>query len=151
MIFWDFCNKSFWCILKFMVKTFRKILPSFLLTAIIVIAGGFSDGMMANAKMGSMNADLLMQGEMTHYMANGPIMHSQDEPANNSLKPCCQDKQGGASATQSSIFSQGIKFLAIDSAEVAFDNNSVFKNTLTGLSSASPPRPDVLFSVLKKE
>ncbi|EKE19978.1 MAG: hypothetical protein ACD_8C00070G0001 [uncultured bacterium] len=134
-----------------MKKMFRKILPSFLLTAIIVISGGFADGMMANAQMGSMNANLYMSGEMTHYVANGPILHQQDVPAGNSLKPCCQDKQGGASAVQTSIFSQGVKFLAIDSAQVAFDNNSVFKNTLTELSSASPPKPDVLFSVLKKE
>lgn len=130
---------------------FRKILPSFLLTVIIVIAGGFADGMMANAEMSPMNANSYVSGEMTHFISNGPILHQQDAPADNSLRPCCKDKQGGASAVQTSIFSQGVKFLAIDSAQVAFDNNSVFKNTLTELSSASPPRPDVLFSVLKKE
>lgn len=132
-----------------MKRILQKILPSFLLTAILVIAGGFFDGMSAQAKTLSM-AENMVPGQMMHIMSNGPVLH-QAMPMDNTLKPCCENKQGGASAIQTATPNQNIKIVSIGFADHILNNNFVFEHKITELSSASPPRPDVLSSVLKKE
>lgn len=133
-----------------MINLSRKILPIFMLTAILMIVGGFSDGMIVSAKTLAMNDGMQAQNQMMHSLESDSILH-ESAPLGNSLKPCCEDKQGGASAIQASVFNYDVKILSTDSSENILDNNSVFKNKLTELSSASPPRPDVLSSILKKE
>jgi hypothetical protein len=132
-----------------MKKNSRKILPSFVLTAVLVIAGGFSDGMNAQAKSMAMDSDLVPSQTM-HIVSNKSVL-SQDMPVDNSLKPCCVDRRGGATAIQASAFNQDMKISALGLIENNLDNNFVFGYKVSELSSASPPRPDVLSSVLKKE
>ncbi|HBT45582.1 MAG TPA: hypothetical protein DEA43_01700 [Candidatus Moranbacteria bacterium] len=122
-----------------MKKITRKTLSSFLLiVAILLIAGGFSDGMIASADMNSME--------------DSSIVLHQSVPVNdNALKPCCEDKQGGASAIQFSVFTQNIKFLPLGFAENISGSNSIFEHKIIELSSASPPKPDIISSVFLKE
>lgn len=133
-----------------MLNNSRKVLSSFLLAAILVIAGGFSDGMIVSAETLPINDGMHVQNQIMHDVESDSVLH-ESMPLGNSLKPCCEDKQGGASAIQASTFRQDDKISSTNSLENISDNNSVFENKLTELSSVSPPRPDVLSSILKKE
>lgn len=139
-----------------MKKKLQNFFPSLLLTAIILIAGGFSDGMIVSAKDNPIVPVVNIGNDCTlsqtvHYYSSETVVVNPDVPAKNSLKPCCENVQGAASAIQSQAFNQGARLMALHSARAAFDNNSVFENTLKGQSRACPPKPDILSSVLKKE
>ena len=137
-----------------MIKISRTILPSFLLAVILLIAGGFSDGMIASAAMGPMDENIYVpSGQTMHEIGKVTTTTSvrQDAPFHNSLKPCCENKQGGASAIQASTFNQNVKFSPLGSTEGVTDSNSIFEHKILELSSASPPKPDILSSVLKRE
>lgn len=133
-----------------MIKNFRKFLPNLLLTAILLIAGGFSDGMVAEAKMSSMNDGMQMPVQTAHFV-NKKIVLSQNEPRSNSLKPCCENKQGGASAVQAADFDQVLKISLNGFSDSVSSDNFVSNHRIIDYSSASPPKPDILSSVLKKE
>ncbi|EKD46528.1 MAG: hypothetical protein ACD_67C00196G0001, partial [uncultured bacterium] len=62
-IFLSVAHLNFYC---GMIKISRKILPSFILTAVLAIAGGFSDGMVASAKTVAMNEGMNMQNQPMH-------------------------------------------------------------------------------------
>lgn len=121
-----------------MKKISRKLLSSLILTAIILIAGGFFEGMVASADMSSIEDSLT-------------ILHQSAPVSDNALKPCCEDKQGGASAIQFSAFTQNIKFLSLGFTENVSGSNSIFEHKIVELSSASPPKPDIISSVFLKE
>jgi len=120
-------------------KISRKFLPSLLLAAILMIAGGFFDGMAVSADMNSIDS-----GALT-------VLHQNIPNNDNALKPCCEDKQGGASAIQFSAFTQNIKLLPLGSTEDVSGSNSIFEHKILELSSASPPKPDIISSVFLKE
>ncbi|HAR99568.1 MAG TPA: hypothetical protein DEA89_03705 [Candidatus Moranbacteria bacterium] len=131
-------------------KISRKILPSFLLAAILVIVGGFSDGMVASAEMNSMDNNITLNQTMHSVNTVNVIIHQDETTDNNALKPCCENKQGGASAIQASTFNQNIKFSSLGT-ETVIDPNYIFQYKLIELSSASPPKPDIISSVFLKE
>lgn len=135
-----------------MIKISRKILPGILTTALLVIAGGFSDGMIASASMnGSMMNEFGGQNQtMVSYHQNRTAL-AQGMPMDNTLKPCCQDKQGNALAVANSAFSQNMKSLMIGFVDYFSNTNYVFEHKISQLSSASPPKPDILSSVCLKE
>lgn len=128
----------------------RKILSSLLLAAILVIVGGFSDGMIASAAMNSVDNDITLNQTMHSVDTINVIMHQDETTDNNALKPCCENKQGGASAIQSSTFNQNIKFFPLGTENV-IDPNYIFQYKLIELSSASPPKPDIISSIFLKE
>ncbi|KKP97792.1 MAG: hypothetical protein UR99_C0006G0021 [Candidatus Moranbacteria bacterium GW2011_GWD2_36_12] len=145
-------------------KISRNFLSSFLLAAILLVASGFSDGTIAlasnrqdvsssrsgSAAMNSMDNNITLDQTMHAVTGAVMIMHQDETSDNNALKPCCEDKQGGASAIQSSAFNQNIKFFPLGT-ETIIDPNYIFQYKLIELSSASPPKPDIISSVLLKE
>lgn len=137
-------------LIKIMNKLRRKILPVFVLTAIILIAGGFSDGAAAQAKMIAMNDSANASNQIMHFVDKAVSLNG-NLPVSNSLRPCCENRQGGTSAIQSSVFDQGVKLSATDFSDTVSNNDYSFNQKIIGYSSASPPKPDVLSSILKKE
>ncbi|MEI7890810.1 MAG: hypothetical protein WCI36_02475 [bacterium] len=127
-----------------MIIKIRKISAYFVLFAILFVAAGFSDGMISSVKASS-NDDSMMISD------GGSTMIDQTMPMDNSLKPCCESKQGNASATSTSMFNQNIKMLSLGAVAAVSGSDSIFEHKVLELSESSPPRPDILSSVLKRE
>ena len=131
-----------------MKKILKKIVPTLILSAMIVLVGGFCDGLIASAQMGT---DASKVSQAMDAVQTLSAMQQQDLPAANALMPCCVGAHSATPTTQVNNYNAGVRFTAIDSALAAPDSNSSFENKISQLSDPSPPRPDILSSVLKLE
>jgi hypothetical protein len=136
------------------MKLRKKITSVFLSLALLSVVAGFCDALFVSSASASMNIKAMAanDGQM-HYMPSALLLRSADKaiPMENSLKPCCTDKHAGAPTTETSDFNVGTKILATNIAVATPNLTSFFENKLKDYSDASPPKPDVLSSVLRLE
>ena len=134
-----------------MKKLLKKIMPVIILSALIVLIGGFCDGLIASAqtsRTGSVNMDQMM----ATVAVSSSIMHQDALPMdNNALMPCCSDRHSATPTTQVNNFNAGMKFAVMDCAQAASNLDSFFQQKIGDISDLSPPKPDILSSVLKRE
>lgn len=91
-----------------MKRISKKILPSFLLAAAILLVGGFFDGMMASAQIDmQMNTPVL---RTIHCVAQNKEIQKTIPLGDNTLMPCCIEKHDNSGTIVPSEIQQRVKF-----------------------------------------
>lgn len=89
-----------------MIKLFQKILPSLMLTVIIVVVGGFVDGKMASAQ--NVQMSMPMMSPVHCNQSNKEIQNGL--PINNTFMPCCVERHDNSGTVIPDFIYGKIKF-----------------------------------------
>ena len=118
-----------------MNKILRKFLPSFLLAAIIVIAGVFYDEMTASAQGNiQINAPMI---EMVHCSVEDQEVQ-KTSPADNSLLPCCIERHDNSGTVLPAPLQERVKFVqSLMTQQIDHASNAIDQKIYP--SSPSPP------------
>ena len=133
----------------YMKKMLKKIVPILVLSAVIILVGGFFDGPKSSAQI---TDKALLGGHVIDGDRGAMIVVTEEQaPLNNSLMPCCENRHSATPTTEGVNFNASVKFAAMDLASIVPNSNLFFENKISDISGTSPPKPDVLSSVLKRE
>jgi len=91
-----------------MKKFSRKILPSFLLAAAVLVVGGFFDGMMASAQVGMQTNAPVMR--TIRCVAQNQEIQKTLPLSGDTLMPCCIEKHDNSGTIVPSEIQQRVKF-----------------------------------------
>gem|GEM_PF-3230300 len=134
-----------------MMKVSRKILPSFLLAAAILLVGGFFDGMMASAQVG-----MQMNAPMTQTIRC--VAQNQDQGiqetlplGNNTLMPCCLEKHDNSGTIVPSEIQQRVKFSQVLMTQQVQCASKAIGQKIYPSSPSPPPEAENISSTVKIE
>lgn len=137
------------------MKLRKKITAIFLGLALLGVVAGFCDSWISSVNAAG-NSDTMYNMmnnsgvEYTKSFANTLRMVSTG-PMSDALSPCCVDRHAATPSLETFKFTAGAKLAYLNNIANTTNNTAFLENKLQGYSDSSPPAPDVLASVLKRE
>jgi hypothetical protein len=130
-----------------MKKKFKKILTGIMLSAIVLVVGGFCSAPMAGASSSEMNG---MVEVSDVHCGSADHLAKNKAPISDAMMPCCVEKHDNSSVFTPVVLNEKIKFEQVSIAEQPVLLAQTI-NQKTYASSSSPPEPDLLFSSVRLE
>lgn len=124
---------------------------SFILSALLVVVGGFCYGLTAKAAMENMHAGMAAISQNCHGQHGQEIAQKNVPLKSDSVMPCCVDRHDGVPSVETTNFSGITKFATVQMFQDSTSEISLVENKLKTSSDSSPPKPDKLSSVLRLE
>ena len=131
-----------------MIKFSRKILPSFLLAAVIVIAGSFFDGLIASAQNNM--ADDMLVAQPIHCNAQNQEVQ-KTSPTGNTLMPCCIERHDNSGTIIPAATQERVKFSQALMTQQVVCATKAIEQKIYPSSPSPPPEAENISCTVKIE
>ncbi len=131
-----------------MQKLKRKFLAGFILSATVLVVGGFCDAPMTQATSPEMAG--MVEIREAHCGAESQLIIDNNIPVRDTIMPCCLEKHDNSEIVTPSALNEKVKFQQVPSVyREVHSLEAVTQQTY--VSSSSPPEPNIFSSCARLE
>jgi len=134
--------------MDFMNASQRKYTALTVLFSLVTLVSGVCYGTVASASMMDSGAVLAMDSA---HCGDQAVSFQKSSPIDNEMMPCCIDRHDNVPTTLPTSLNSGMHFSGVTMALANMPAVFRVEQKTYASSLSPPPRPDKLFSLLKKE